>query len=178
MNTNNHPSLTESKEAILAAARHLFASGVMSHSGNANLSARTEGDRFVLTATGAVRNLRADQLATVSLAGEDLEGTLGPENAEIVAMHTVIYTQRPETGAVIHTHSPAATAFALAQKPLPCRADRCCGSARPNRSRSFPGGRADQIPPCAASPKRSRTTRELPPSCWPTTVCWYSGPTL
>jgi len=108
---------------LVAATRHLFTSNVMSHSGHANLSARLDGDRFVLTTTGMVRDLRADQVATVNLDGEVLEGALGPENAEIIAMHSVIYKARGDVGAVIHTHSPSATAFALANRPLPCRAE-------------------------------------------------------
>lgn len=108
---------------VVAAAEHLFAAGVMSHAGHANLSGRLGADRFVLTTTGMVRDLRRDQLATVDLLGRVLEGALGPENAEIVAMHSVVYKTRPEVGGVIHTHSPAATAFALAHRPLPCRAE-------------------------------------------------------
>ena len=42
-------------ELVVAAAQHLFASGVMSHSGHANLSARLDTDRFLLTTTGSVR---------------------------------------------------------------------------------------------------------------------------
>lgn len=120
-------------DAVVEAARHLFASGVMSHSGHANLSARLNGDRFVLTTTGAVRDLRPDQLATVNLDGDVLEGTLGSENAEIVAMHSIIYKARGDVGGIIHTHSPAATAFALAHQPLPCRAEQLLrfGQAEP-----------------------------------------------
>jgi L-fuculose-phosphate aldolase len=108
---------------LVAATRHLFTSNVMSHSGHANLSARLDGDRFVLTTTGMVRDLRPDQVATVNLDGEVLEGVLGPENAEIIAMHSEIYKARNDVGAVIHTHSPSATAFALANRSLPCRAE-------------------------------------------------------
>jgi len=117
--------LTESHVArdVVAAAEYLFTAGVMSHSGHANLSARLDTERFVLTTTGAVRGLRPDQLATVNLDGEVLEGELGPENAEIVAMHSVVYRARPAVGGIIHTHSPAATAFALAHRALPCRAE-------------------------------------------------------
>jgi len=108
---------------VVAAARHLFDAGVMSHSGHANLSVRLDAERFALTTTGAVRDLRPDQLAAVGLDGEVLEGALDPTNAEIVAMHSVVYRARPDVGAIIHTHSPAATAFALAQRELPCRAE-------------------------------------------------------
>lgn len=110
-------------EAVVAAARHLFTSGVMSHAGHANLSARLAADRFALTTTGMVRDLRPDQVATVTVEGAVLEGELAPENAEIVAMHAVVYRARPDVAGIIHTHSPAATAFALANRELPCRAE-------------------------------------------------------
>lgn len=108
---------------IVAAARLLFAAGVMSHSGHANLSARLDGDRMLITSSGAVRDLTAEQLATVGFDGTVLDGELAPDNAEIVAMHTAVYRAQPDVGAVIHTHSPSATAFALAQRPLPCRTE-------------------------------------------------------
>ena len=109
------------RKAVVDASRHLFEADVMSHAGHANLSARVDRTCFVLTTTGVVRHLSADQLATVALDGEVLEGDLGPENAEIVLMHGAVYRARPRVGAIIHTHSPAATAFALANQVLPCR---------------------------------------------------------
>lgn len=108
---------------IVDAARLLFTAGVMSHSGHANLSARLDGDRMLLTSSGAVRDLTAEQLATVGFDGTVLDGTLAPDNAEIVAMHATVYRARHDVGAVIHTHSPSATAFALARRPLPCRTE-------------------------------------------------------
>jgi L-ribulose-5-phosphate 4-epimerase len=108
---------------VVAAAGQLFSAGVMSHAGHANLSVRIDAERFALTTTGMVRDLRPDQLATIGLDGEVLDGSLGADNAEIVAMHAVIYKARPEVGGVIHTHSPSATAFALANRELPCRAE-------------------------------------------------------
>ncbi|PJE20958.1 MAG: class II aldolase [Mycobacterium sp.] len=108
-------------QRIIEANKHLLVSGVLSHSGLANLSARLDADRFLLTTTGYVRELRPDQVATVGLDGKVLDGELAPENAEIIAMHSVVYNARIDVGAVIHTHSPAATAFALAHRPLPCR---------------------------------------------------------
>ena len=117
------PDGTTAGDAVVAAARHLFAADVMSHAGHANLSARLGPDSFALTTTGMVRDLRPDQVATVDVGGNVLEGDLAAENAEIVAMHAVIYRSRPEVGGVIHTHSPAATAFALANKELPCRVE-------------------------------------------------------
>ena len=110
-------------QRVVEAAQHLFLAGVMSHSGHGNLSARLDANRFLLTTTEAVRGLRADQLATVRFDGKVFDGELAPGSAEIVAMHSVIYSARRDVGGIIHTHSPAATAFALAHRPLPSRTE-------------------------------------------------------
>lgn len=128
------------REQILGAVRSLFTAGVMSHSGHGNLSARLDENRFLLTTTGVVRDLRPEQLATVTVAGDVEEGELSPENAEIVAMHGVIYRQRPDVASVIHTHSPAATAFALAHRPLPCRAEPLLRFGQPEAVPVVPWG--------------------------------------
>jgi L-fuculose-phosphate aldolase len=107
---------------IVEAMRLLFQTGVMSHSGHANASARIPGrdDQMLLTTGGTLRDLVPEDLAVVTFAGEVVEGTLDPATREIVAMHAVVYRQRPEAAAVIHTHSPHVTSFALAHRPLPC----------------------------------------------------------
>lgn len=109
------------RQGIVGAARTLFANGVMSHSGHANLSARVSGEQILLTIEGQIRDLSPERLALVSGEGTVLEGELDPTNAEIVAMHTEVYRARPEVGGIIHTHSPQLLAFALAGQPLPCR---------------------------------------------------------
>lgn len=113
--------LAEHRKAIVAAARTLFANGVMSHSGHANLSARVDERHLLLTVEGQVRELTEDQLALVSVDGSVVHGQLDPTNAEIIAMHSEVYRRRPEVGGIIHTHSPHLLAFAVANRPLPCR---------------------------------------------------------
>lgn len=112
----------EQARQLVEAAESLFTAGVMSHSGHANLSARLDGERFLLT-PGFVRGLRPEQLATVGIDGRVLRGELRSVSTEIIAMHSVVYRARPGVGAIIHTHSPAATAFAVAHRPLPCRTE-------------------------------------------------------
>lgn len=109
-------------EQIVQATRLLFATGVMSHSGHANASARLPGRerQMLLTAHGNVRELTAEQLAAVTFDGDVVEGQLDPTAREIVEMHAAVYRSRPEVGGVIHTHSPHVTSFALAHLPLPC----------------------------------------------------------
>jgi L-fuculose-phosphate aldolase len=109
-------------DQLVEAAECLFTAGVMSHSGHANLSARLDGETFLMS-PGSVRGLQADQLATLDLDGRVLAGEMSPTAAAVIAMHAVVYRARPQVCAVIHTHSPAATAFAVAHRPLPCRTE-------------------------------------------------------
>ena len=46
---------------------------------------------------------------------------LDPSALEIVPMHADVYRAAPDIGAIVHTHSPNVTAFAVARRPLPCR---------------------------------------------------------
>jgi L-fuculose-phosphate aldolase len=53
------------------------------------------------------------------LQGGLLEGTVMPVGAEIIQMHAIVYRTRPEFSGVVHTHSPFATGFACAGRPIP-----------------------------------------------------------
>jgi len=114
-------TVDRARQDLLEAVRLLAAAGVMSHSGHANLSARLEGERMLLTARGAVSNLRPEHLAVVGFGAEDPERKFEPATAEIVPMHAEVYRVRADIGSIIHTHSPHVTAFSLANRPLPCR---------------------------------------------------------
>ncbi len=112
-------SYREQREEVVDALQLLFRSGVMSHSGHANFSCRVDAHLAVLAAGPIVRDVTVDDLVVVSLNG----GTDAPDGCapDVVDMHVAVYRARPEAGAVVHTHSPAVTAFALANRPLPCR---------------------------------------------------------
>ncbi len=114
-------SYPEARTAVTEAASTLFSNGVMSRSGHANLSIRVAADLMLLTVGGRISGLGPHDLALVRLDQTVLEGELAPDNAEIVAMHSDVYRARPETGAIIHTHSPNLLAFAMARQPLPPR---------------------------------------------------------
>ncbi|MEU6893320.1 class II aldolase/adducin family protein [Streptomyces sp. NPDC046557] len=130
---------TERSRELVEAAEALFTAGVMSHSGHANLSARLDADSFLLT-PGFVRGLRPGDLAAVSLDGEVLAGELRSVSAEIIAMHSAVYRARPQVGAIIHTHSPSATAFAVAHRPLPCRTEPMLRFGQPEEVPVVPWG--------------------------------------
>ena len=56
----------------------------------------------------------------VGLDGTLLEGDLPPIQGAVVAMHTAMYADHPDVGCVLHTHSPYATAYAVAHRPIGC----------------------------------------------------------
>lgn len=130
---------------MVAAARLLFEAGVMSHSGHANMSVRLpEPEHLLITAHGQVKGLTGEQLSVVTLAGEVVAGEVDSTNREIIAMHAAVYRERPEAQAIIHTHSPHVTSFALAHRPLPCRYEALLRF-----------GVADDIPVAAWGPRGS-----------------------
>lgn len=112
---------SELRQAVIDSASFLVRVGAISMSHHGNFSVRVPGtDTILLTATSSFDNLKPENLALLDLEGRLLEGQINPTNAEIVHMHAVVYKQRPQTGAVVHTHSTFATSFALASRALGC----------------------------------------------------------
>lgn len=106
---------------VVDACADLIGRGVMSLSGHGNFSCRADLDRMLLTGAGMSVPPHPEDLAVVRFDGLVDEGSLTPSTLEIVGMHAAIYRGRPAAGAVVHTHSPHVTAFALAHVPLACR---------------------------------------------------------
>ena len=108
------------RQEIIEATRRLLASGIMQVSHHGNMSIRVPGtDTFLLTAVGGLDDLKAEHIALLDFEGKLLEGSISPTSVEIVNMHGVVYQLRDGVGSVLHTHSPYATAFALAHREIP-----------------------------------------------------------
>jgi L-fuculose-phosphate aldolase len=113
-------SYLDQRQQLIQAAKRLFASGVMSHSGHGNLSVRLpESNQLLLTSGGNIEHLTPEQFVVVTFDGDPVDGAIEPAAREIVGMHAGVYRERPDVHSVIHTHSPRATSFAIANKPLP-----------------------------------------------------------
>jgi L-fuculose-phosphate aldolase len=116
-------NLNELRQSMLNGAKYLVNAGVMSHSLHGNMSIRIPGtDSILLTSNSTFGpGLRLENLPLIDLDGNVLDGKLDPTSAEIVEMHTEVYKKRADIGSVIHTHSPHATVFAVANQPIdPC----------------------------------------------------------
>src|SRR5919202_1033310 len=108
--------LDDQREQVAAASRRLAQEGlVVGTSGN--LSARGD-DHVAITPTGAeLGSLEAGQVSVVDLEGQVTWGDLAPTSE--LGLHLGVY-RRYDAGAVVHTHSPMATALACVLDELPC----------------------------------------------------------
>jgi L-fuculose-phosphate aldolase len=102
-------------------AQRVVASGAISANGHGNVSVRVPGaDEMYFTAGPSLRNHPSSAVVRVALDGNLLEGDLPPIQGAVVAMHTAMYADHPDVGCVLHTHSPYATAYAVAGRPIGC----------------------------------------------------------
>lgn len=106
---------SELAAAVLATAREMNACGINRGSAG-NVSARL-GDDFLITPTGMdYAACAAPDMVKVSPGGTP-SGRRKPSSEW--RFHHDIYAARPEAGAVIHTHSPFATALACQGSGVP-----------------------------------------------------------
>lgn len=111
----------ELRQLLLETAAAVADSGLLSLSGHGNLSLRVPGrDQMLFTAGGSLRGLRPDAIVRLGLDGQLLEGDLPPIANAVVHMHTAVYQELAHVNCVLHTHSPFATAFAVAGRPIEC----------------------------------------------------------
>jgi L-fuculose-phosphate aldolase len=108
-------------EQVVDVAARVVASGAISANGHGNVSIRVPGsDEMYFTAGPSLRDHPVSAVVRVGLDGTLREGDLPPIQGAVVAMHTAMYADRPDVGCVLHTHSPYATAYAVAQRPIGC----------------------------------------------------------
>lgn len=86
-----------------------------------NHSIRISDDRVLCTPTGLSKGfLLPDDVCVVDMEGKQVEANpRGRKRTSEVLVHLAIYKKRPDVKAVIHSHPPHATAFAIAGIPLP-----------------------------------------------------------
>jgi ribulose-5-phosphate 4-epimerase/fuculose-1-phosphate aldolase len=95
-------------------AEHL----VSATAGNVSTRVAGEPDVIAMTPTSlAYDALEPDDICVVTTAGERLDGRREPTSE--LPLHTLVYARRPEVGAIIHTHSPAAMTMAVLGWSLP-----------------------------------------------------------
>ncbi len=120
-NAPTRSEMDDLRRALMGAAQQLAGSGIMSKSLHGNWSVRLPGtDQVLLTSGGTFAGMKPQDIALLDLEGKVIEGNVEPIFAEIIQMHTRVYQARADVGSVLHTHSPFATAFAVAARPIEC----------------------------------------------------------
>ena len=107
----------ELRDAICEIGRRLHARGFVA-AWDGNISARLPDGSFLCTPTMCSKGrLNADELCVVDEFGKQLRGPRS-RTSEIL-LHLAIYRHRRDVEAVVHSHAPHATAFAVSGEPLP-----------------------------------------------------------
>lgn len=111
--------LLSRKHELIDTARRAFAAGLQTNSGG-NLSIRLESaSAIVITPSGiGFADCNIGNLLVISLDGAIIEGDLKP--SKDLAFHLEIFSIRPDVRAIVHVHSPWATGWAAAGRPVPC----------------------------------------------------------
>src|SRR5471030_2550062 len=107
------------RQEVFEANISLVRSGlVVDTFGNASGIARAEGLMVIKPSGVHYDELKPADLVITDLAGKTVEGALRPSSD--LATHIALYQAFPKIGAVVHTHSRHATAWAQARREIPC----------------------------------------------------------
>ena len=110
------PSEAHPRAGIIAIAQALDAAGLVPNK-SGNVSCRS-ADGFLITPAGVpYRDLVPADIVEVSPAGSAAAQARRPSSEW--RMHAAIYADRPDATAIVHTHSPQATALACAGRGIP-----------------------------------------------------------
>lgn len=108
----------EAERAIVSEqGREMTDKGLTTGTGG-NLSERIDENKFAISPSGIpYHDITPEMVLTLNVEGEVLDGDLKP--SEETPIHSEIYRNRPEVGAVVHTHSPYASTFASLGQEIP-----------------------------------------------------------
>ena len=113
------------KEQVLRVSQALSEGGYFgTRSGSAgNVSMLIEGEEAVAV-TPSGKRYQDITVEDICVVGFDMRGIEAKWSASVEApMHIAVYKNRPDVNAVIHTHQPYASIFALLNQPIPALFD-------------------------------------------------------
>jgi L-ribulose-5-phosphate 4-epimerase len=104
------------REQVFKTAMHANQVGLIRLSAG-NISTRMEDGLVAITPSG----IKYEDMVPLDISIIDLDGNPldGPKPSSETPMHTAIYRNLPEVGAICHTHSPYAITFAMLGDDIP-----------------------------------------------------------
>ena len=127
-----------------------------------NISVRLDAERFVVTAAGIpYHSLTAEDHPVVRTEDGSWEGRCPPTSE--LALHLGVMRAMPEVGAIVHTHSRYAAAFAVARLGLPfiCNENIATRSERVLVTAYAPPGSVDLADQTIAALRRQTGSRAV-----------------
>jgi L-fuculose-phosphate aldolase len=117
---NGHP-LDEVKAAVLAAAKTMYARGLVEGTAG-NVSGRVDDGTVIVTPSSlSYEAMTIDDLVQVDLDGEVVAGDRSPTSEK--GVHLAAFAAYPEVGGVVHCHATYASMFAVAHQAIPAAID-------------------------------------------------------
>lgn len=111
-------TIQEMRQAVCDWSKQSYAEKLFAGtSGNLSVYDREQGVMVITPTSVPYETITPEDMVVLRLDGEILEGTYRPSSEW--RMHAAVYEAKPEVGAIIHTHSPYATAFAVNNKGIP-----------------------------------------------------------
>lgn len=105
-------------DQICNKSKLMFEMGLVSGTAG-NISCRIPGEQIAIITPSGIpyEKLSAEDMTVVDLDGQLVEGKYLPSSE--TPMHTYLLRMFPAIQAVVHTHSPYATAFSVLREPIP-----------------------------------------------------------
>jgi L-fuculose-phosphate aldolase len=145
MTRPNGAPLDEVRVAVLAAARTMYARGLVEGTAG-NVSGRVDDGTVVVTPSSlSYEDMTLDDLVVVDLDGNVVSGTRSATSEK--GVHLAAFAAYPEVGGVVHCHAVHASMFAVAHRPIPAAIDEFvvyiggdvpCGEYQPSGSDALP----------------------------------------
>jgi L-fuculose-phosphate aldolase len=105
------------KELICEIGRRVYNKGFAA-ANDGNITIRLNEKEVLCTPTMVSKGfMKPEDICKIDMEGKQLAGTK-PRTSECL-LHLSVYKARPDVKGVVHCHPPHATAFAVAQEPIP-----------------------------------------------------------
>jgi len=107
----------QKRELLCEIGRRCWQKGFVEANGG-NISCRLDQNRVLASPTFISKGqMTPDDLVVVDLDGNQISG-FRKKTSELL-VHLTVYKHKPEAQAVVHTHPPSTTAFAITGQPIP-----------------------------------------------------------
>lgn len=106
------------RSELISTARQAYADRLFAAtSGNLSILDRASGRLYITPGSFPYEQMTEADAMVIDLDGNVLEGAHRPSSEW--QMHAAIYRADPSVNAIVHTHSPYATSFAINRTPIP-----------------------------------------------------------